>query len=173
MEDNKNSEEVILDSAEETVDETSNIDELKQKVRQADEHLDRLLRLTAEFDNFRKRTIKEKEALYTDGMADCAAKFLPLVDNMDRCILALKEEKGSEGMLQGIELIFKQLQDIIKELKIEAIPALGEEFNPEIHNAVMHIEDEAIDSNTIVEEFQKGYIMNGKVLRHSMVKVAN
>ncbi len=138
-----------------------------------EEYKDKLLRLTAEFDNFRKRTAKEKESLFMDGRADCVQAFLPLVDNMDRFVEAVQEEPEDNPLRQGLEKVVKQLDDILKSLKVEAIPAVGEKFDPNIHNAVMHIEDDTVDNETVVEEFQKGYTIDGKVLRFSMVKVAN
>ena len=137
------------------------------------EYKDKLLRLTAEFDNFRKRTAKEKETLFSDGRADCVAEFLPLVDNMDRFMEAAMEEAEDSPLRQGLEKVVKQLRDILKALKVEEIPAVGERFDPNVHNAVMHIEDDKIDEATVVEQFQKGYTIDGKVLRFSMVKVAN
>ena len=153
--------------------ETENDDELKTALLAAAEYKDKFLRISAEYDNFRKRTIKEMESLFADGKAACAASLLPLADNMSRALAAADEDGGTEGILKGLQMISKQLAEILKNLSIEEIPALGEQFNPEFHNAVMHIEDETVDANTIVEEFLKGYIMDGKVLRHSMVKVAN
>ncbi len=134
---------------------------------------DKLLRLTAEFDNFRKRTAKEKETLFSDGRADCVLEFLPLVDNMERFMEAMQAETEDSPLRQGLEKICKQLSDILKSLKVEEIPAVGEKFDPNVHNAVMHIEDETVDDETVVEQFQKGYTIGGKVLRFSMVKVAN
>ncbi len=136
------------------------------------EYQDKLLRLTAEFDNFRKRTQKEKETLFSDGRADCVNAFLPLVDNMDRFMEAAMEEEDSP-LRQGLEKVVKQLGDILKSLKVEEIPAVGEKFDPNLHNAVMHVEDETFGEATVVEQFQKGYTIDGKVLRFSMVKVAN
>lgn len=134
---------------------------------------DKLLRLTAEFDNFRKRTLKEKETLFSDGRADCVQAFLPFVDNMERFMEASMDEPEDSPLRQGLEKVMKQLEDILKSLKVEEIPAVGEKFDPNVHNAVMHIEDSTIDDETIIEEFQKGYTIDGKVLRFSMVKVAN
>lgn len=148
-------------------------DEVTVLKEQLAEMTDKYLRLSAEFDNYRKRTSKEKDSMFTDGKAHCAAAFLPLMDNLDRAIISAKTDTNPKSVLEGMEMILKQLNEILKSLEIEEIPAKGEEFDPECHNAVMHIEDETIDTNTVVEEFQKGYIMNGKVLRHSMVKVAN
>lgn len=137
------------------------------------EYKDKLLRLTAEFDNFRKRTAKEKETLFSDGRADTVLAFLPFVDNMERFMEAAMEEAEDSPLRQGLEKVVKQLDEILKSLKVEEIPAVGEKFDPNVHNAVMHVEDETVDDETVVEQFQKGYTIGGKVLRFSMVKVAN
>ena len=137
------------------------------------EYKDKLLRLTAEFDNFRKRTAKEKETLFSDGRADCVLEFLPFVDNMERFMEAMQEEAEDSPLRQGLEKVVKQLSEILKSLTVEEIPAVGEKFDPNVHNAVMHVEDDKVDEATVVEQFQKGYTMGGKVLRFSMVKVAN
>lgn len=155
--------------ADEEVEET-----VEEKIESAvAEYKDKLLRLTAEFDNFRKRTQKEKESLFSDGAQDAVLAFLPLVDNMERFMEAAMGEAEDSPLRQGLEKVLKQLYDILKSLKVEAIPAVGEKFDPNVHNAVMHIEDDKIDTETVVEEFQKGYKMGDKVLRFSMVKVAN
>ncbi len=137
------------------------------------EYKDKLLRLSAEFDNFRKRTAKEKETLFSDGCADAVLAFLPFVDNMERFMEAAMEEAEDSPLRQGLEKVLKQLYEILKSLKVEEIPAVGEKFDPNVHNAVMHIEDETVDAETVIEQFQKGYTIGGKVLRFSMVKVAN
>lgn len=170
MEENK---ENVTEVSEETEEKTEEISPLEQAQKLADEFKDKFLRVSAEYENFRKRTQKEKESLYADGKAACAQAFLPLADNMDRAIEAAKKEDAESPMVKGMELIAKGLEDILKSLSIEAIPSVGEQFDPEVHNAVMHIEDDDAEPNTIVEEFQKGYKMGDKVLRHSMVKVAN
>lgn len=154
-------EEEVAESCEQTVEEA------------VAEYKDKLLRLTAEFDNFRKRTAKEKETLFSDGRADTVLAFLPFVDNMERFMEAAMEEAEDSPLRQGLEKVVKQLDEILKSLKVEEIPAVGEKFDPNVHNAVMHVEDETIDDETVVEQFQKGYTIGGKVLRFSMVKVAN
>ena len=176
MEENKENIETAEEIKEpecEAAEEKEEEDELSLALKAAAEYKDKFLRISAEYDNFRKRTIKEKESLFSDGKAACAAELLPLADNMERALAAADEEGGADGILEGLKMISKQLSDIFKSLSIEEIPAKGEQFDPELHNAVMHIEDDKVDDNTIVEEFQKGYMMDGKVLRHSMVKVAN
>lgn len=154
--------------------ETEEVQEVEPTAQEAvAEYKDKLLRLTAEFDNFRKRTAKEKETLFSDGRADCVLEFLPFVDNMERFMEAMQEEAEDSPLRQGLEKVVKQLSDILKSLTVEEIPAVGEKFDPNLHNAVMHIEDDKVDEATVVEQFQKGYTMGGKVLRFSMVKVAN
>ncbi len=172
MEENKENltEEKETAETEEVAEEISPLEEA-QKL--ADEFKDKFLRVSAEYENFRKRTQKEKESLYADGKAACAQSFLPLADNMDRAMEAAKAENPESPIVKGMEMIFRQFEDILKSLSIEEIPSVGQEFDPEVHNAVMHIEDDEAEANIIVEEFQKGYKMGDKVLRHSMVKVAN
>ena len=174
MEENKEKE--LEETSEETSEEApekTDIEKLKEEAEKAEEYKDKFLRVSAEFDNFRKRTVKEKESLYSDGKASAVLKFLPLADNMARALEAVSAESDRDSIAEGMEKIAKQFSDILKSLSVEEIAAVGEQFDPELHNAVMHIEDEEKENNTVVEEFQKGYIMNGKVIRHSMVSVAN
>ena len=134
---------------------------------------DRLMRQMAEFDNFRKRTEKEKQQMYGIGAAEVVEKLLPVVDNFERGLAAMTEEEKETSFAQGIEMIYKQLMTALSDLGVTAIEAVGQEFNPDFHNAVMHVEDEAVGENIVVEELQKGYTYKGFVVRHSMVKVAN
>lgn len=146
---------------------------IKKKDAELKELVERMQRLAAEFDNFRKRTQKEKERIYIDAVADVVGKFLPVVDNLERAITAAEQEE-SNGLQEGVNLIFKQIVDALDKLGVKPIEAVGSCFDPEIHNAVMHVEDETLDCNIIAEEFQKGYIYKDEVvIRHSMVKVAN
>ena len=131
---------------------------------------DKHLRLMAEYDNFRKRSQKEREALYTDVKADTIAKLLPVYDNLER---ALKAPTADEAFYKGVEMTMTQLLDIFDKMGVKPIAAQGEKFDPERHNAVMHVDDDSVEDNTIVEEFQKGFILGEKVIRFSMVKVAN
>ena len=131
---------------------------------------DRYLRLAAEYDNFRKRSQKEREALYADARGDTVLKLLPVYDNLAR---ALAQETSDEAYKKGVEMTMNQLCDILKKLGVEAIPALGETFDPLRHNAVMHVDDDSVGENMIVEEFEKGFMLGDKVIRFSMVKVAN
>ncbi len=131
---------------------------------------DKYLRLAAEFDNFKKRSQKEREALYQDVRSDTISKILPVYDNLER---ALKQETADEAYKKGVEMTMTQLENIFETMGVKAIEALGQPFDPARHNAVMHIDDENAGENTIVEEFQKGFMLGDKVIRFSMVKVAN
>ncbi len=131
---------------------------------------DQYLRLAAEYDNYRKRTAKEKESAWTQAKADTVAAFLPVYDNLER---ALKQETSDEAYAKGVEMTMKGLQDVLTKLGVEVIPALGETFDPNCHNAVMHVEDESAGENTVVEVFQQGFTCGDKVIRFAMVKVAN
>lgn len=134
---------------------------------------DRLTRNLAEFDNFRKRTDKEKSQMFDMGAKSMIEKLLPVVDNFERGLASLSDEAKNEPFAQGIEKIYQQLIKTLEDSGVEPIKALGEEFNAEFHNAVMHVEDENYGENIICEEFQKGYMFHGSVVRFSMVKVAN
>lgn len=147
--------------------------QLENKTKECEEYFGRLQRVAAEFDNFKKRTLKEKEALYSEAVCDVVAAFLPVIDSIDRALEACEGNNGEESIKEGIELIKRQISEVMKKLQIEEIKSLGEKFNPELHNAVMHVEDEKYGQNVVVEEFQKGYKYKDKVIRHSMVKVAN
>ena len=145
-------------------------DALEQaKAAQAQEH-DQFLRLAAEYDNFRKRTQREKDGIYQDAVADTVKKFLPVYDNLER---ALHHETADEAYKKGVEMTMTQLKEVLTKLGIEEIPALGEPFDPNLHNAVMHVEDEGAGENTIVDVFQTGFKSGDKVVRFAMVKVAN
>ncbi|MBE6062766.1 MAG: nucleotide exchange factor GrpE [Clostridium butyricum] len=130
---------------------------------------DRLLRLTAEYDNYRKRTTKEKEGIYSDAYVDVVKEILPIIDNLERAIAA---DGSLEDLKKGVEMTMKGCQDAFAKLGIEEIDATGE-FDPNFHNAVMHIEDENLGTNVVAEVFQKGYKKDSKIIRHTMVKVAN
>ena len=131
---------------------------------------DKYLRLAAEYDNFRKRSAKEKESAWTDSKASTAAAFLPVYDNLER---ALKAPCSDEAYQKGVEMTMNQLKDVLNKLGIEEIPSLGEKFDPNYHNAVMHVDDDSVEDNTIVEVFQAGFKTGEKVVRFAMVKVAN
>ena len=158
---------------EETVEETIEdpvVRELeKTRGELAAEH-DKLLRLAAEFDNYRSRTTREKERIYSDAKAEVTEKFLPVYDNLAR---ALAVETADEAYKKGVEMTMNGLLEILGKLSVEVYGNPGDPFDPEIHNAVMHVEDETIEESTIVEVFQKGFRMPDKVVRFAMVKVAN
>ncbi len=134
---------------------------------------DRVRRQMAEFDNFRKRTEKEKSHMYEVGARDVIEKILPVVDNFERGIAAVPEEERTNPVIEGMDKIYKQLITVLTDLGVAPIEAAGREFDPNLHNAVMHIEDEELGENIVAEEFQKGYTYKESVIRHSMVKVAN
>ena len=144
-----------------------------KKDEKIDELTDRLTRQMAEFDNFRKRTEKEKSQMYEIGVKDIIEKILPIVDNFERGLASMPEEEKATPFAEGMEKIYKQLMTTLESIDVKPIEAVGKEFNPDFHNAVMHVEDEELDENIIVEEFQKGYTYRDSVVRHSMVKVAN
>lgn len=157
----------------EEVDEKPQEDALKLKEQLAEQN-DRYLRLMAEYDNYRKRSQREKAARYADAVIDTVAQLLPVGDNLERALTTEVTSEDAVKMKEGIEMVMKQFNDCLEKLNVAPIAAEGEQFDPNIHNAVMHIEDDSVDDNTVVEEFMKGYIYNGeRVVRHSMVKVAN
>lgn len=131
---------------------------------------DKYLRLAAEYDNFRKRSAKEREAIFADVRADTVVKFLPVYDNLSR---ALKQETADEAYRKGVEMTMNQLRDILAKLGVTEIEAVGQKFDPALHNAVMHLEDDQYGEGEIVLEFEKGFKLGDKVIRFSMVQVAN
>ena len=131
---------------------------------------DQHLRLMAEYDNYRKRTAREKESLWADVKADTAAAFLPVYDNLER---ALKQGCSDEAFRKGVEMTMNQLKEVLSKLGLTEIPALGQPFDPKLHNAVMHVEDENLGENVVAEVFQAGFMLGEKVIRFAMVKVAN
>lgn len=130
-----------------------------------------MLSLMAEYDNFKKRTVKEKEKLYTDSVGDTVAQLLPVLDNIERALASVSDTDNE--FYKGFELVHKQTKEIFEKMGVKEIASVGETFNPEFHNAVMHTEDDTAGENTVVEEFQKGYTYKDKVIRYAMVKVAN
>ena len=148
-------------------------DKKEKKDEKIEELTDRLTRQMAEFDNFRKRTEKEKSQMYEVGAKDIIEKILPVVDNFERGLDAVKEEDKEDPFIQGMEKVYKQLMTTLEGIEVKPIEAVGQEFDPNLHNAVMHVEDENLGENIIAEEFQKGYMYRDSVVRHSMVKVAN
>lgn len=160
------------ETAEDAVQEEQAAEPTPEEALQASlkEQEDKYLRLLAEYDNYRKRSQKEKENAWTTAKADTAKEFLPVYDNLER---ALKQETTDEAYAKGVQMIMTQLKTVLEKLGIEEIPALGETFDPNFHNAVMHMEDDSLGENTVAEVFQTGFKIGDKVIRHAMVKVAN
>lgn len=127
----------------------------------------------AEFENFRKRTEKEKSTMFDMGAKSVVEKLLPIIDNFERGFAGLSEEQMSDPFVSGMDMVYKQLVKALADMGVEPIEAVGKPFDPNLHNAVMHVEDENLGENTVAQEFQKGYLYHGSVVRHSMVQVAN
>lgn len=144
-----------------------------KKDEQIDDLTDRLKRQMAEFENFRKRTDKEKSQMYAMGAKSIVEKVLPVIDNFERGLAAVPDEQKEDPFVDGMNKIYKQMMAMLEEAGVTPIEAVGAEFNPDFHNAVMHIEDDSFGENIIAEELQKGYLYHDTVVRHSMVKVAN
>lgn len=144
-----------------------------KKDEKIEELTDKLTRQMAEFDNFRKRSEKEESQMYEIGAKDIIEKILPVVDNFERGLGSVPEEEKNAPFVEGMEKIYKQLMTTLESVGVKPIEAVGQEFNPDFHNAVMHVEDDELGENIIAEEFQKGYMYRESVVRHSMVKVAN
>lgn len=158
-------------AAEETISVTkTQMEQFESLAKLVSDSNDKYLRLAAEYDNYRKRTTKEKEGIYADAKLDTVKAFLEVADNLDR---AVDQFESGDPHKQGMELICKQFAAVLEKLGVTEIPAQGEPFDPEKHNAVMHIEDETLGENTVAEVFQKGYQLGDKVVRFAMVKVAN
>lgn len=141
---------------------------MKEKIEELE---DRVKRQMAEFENFRKRTEKEKTAMFETGAKSVIEKILPVVDNFERGLASVPEEEKDSGFSQGMQMIYKQLMTELENMEVKPIPALGEEFDPEFHNAVMQVESEEFASGVIAQELQKGYTYRDSVVRHSMVAV--
>jgi molecular chaperone GrpE len=165
----------ILDeeSAETVSDIPESIDDAKDRL--VLELKDALLRLTAEFDNYQRRTQREKDQLYADSVADVALHWLPVLDNLERAasVAAASAITETVPIAEGLVMVLRQANEAMAKIGVEEVPALGKTFDPHLHNAVMHIEDDSLGASVVAEVFQKGYRCGGKVIRHSMVKVAN
>ncbi len=166
-------EEKVPEAAEETEAAEAEKDPLAEAQAKAAELTDRVQRQMAEFENFRKRTEKEKAAMFDMGSRNVIEKILPVIDNFERGLGSVPAEAKEDPFVVGMDAVYRQLMKTLEELGVKVIEAKGQPFNPELHNAVMHIEDDAIDENIVVEEFQKGYTYHDSVVRYSMVKVAN
>ena len=145
-------------------------EKLQEKQKELDDLTDRYKRILAEFDNYKKRSQKEKESLYSSVLSDVIEVMLPVVDNLEN---ALKAETQDENYKQGIELVLKQFKDVLKSKGVEEIPAVGETFDPSLHEAVSSVQDPDKNAQEIVQEYRKGYKIGSRVIRHSMVVVAN
>ena len=174
---NNDQNQVPEETKEETPEEVTEASQEKQESSQEEalqqalrEQEDKYLRLLAEYDNYRKRSQKEKENAWTTARADTIKELLPVYDNLER---ALKQETADEAYKMGVVMTMTQLRSVLEKLGITEIPALGQPFDPTLHNAVMHVEDESLGENTVAEVFQAGFKLGDKVIRFSMVKVAN
>lgn len=170
-------EETIDETIEESKEEVNELEQLKLKLEKAEssskDYLDKLQRSMAEFDNFRKRTNLEKASMYENGARDTIEKLLPILDNFERAILSTPEEDKNSAMFKGIDMIFNQMVETFKNMGVEEVSGVGETFDHNIHNAVLHIDDDSFGENVVVEVMQKGYKYKDKIIRPSMVKVAN
>lgn len=161
MEENKEVQDKI------NVEQDNELTEIKKELEETN---DRLKRLMAEFENFKKRNAKEKEGLYNSILADVVSSILPVIDNLDKAVLTKTEDIQYK---QGVELVAKQMQDVLTSLGVKKIETVGKPFDPELHEAVSHVEDENLGEQEIKEEYRTGYVIGSKVIRHSMVTVAN
>lgn len=166
----ENTTEETVETVEENKEPTME-EKLEEAQKQEKDNLDKYIRQLAEFENFRKRSNSEKTAMYSNGVRDTVEKLLPVIDNFERAVEAADDKE--DPMYKGVEMILKQFMEILENLGVKEIPSKGEPFDPNVHSAVMHIDDESCDENVVVEVFQKGYTLGDKVIRPSMVKVAN
>ncbi len=175
MENEETKENLQEEVTEENVTETEEVKEEKSPEELLKEEVDalkdKMMRHAAEFDNFKKRTAKEREELFSMAVCDTVEKLLPVKDNLERALAASDSAEGT--LAEGVEMIVKQLDDVLTSIGVEPIKTVGEVFNPELHNAVMHEKNEEFGENTISEELMRGYTCKGKVVRYAMVKVAN
>lgn len=160
------------DNANENQEQDDNTpDDTAQEKEDSRAHFEMLQRLAAEFDNYKKRTVKEKEGLYDDAVKDVVLAILPVLDNLERAVQS--DIVDAERFREGVVMVLKQFNDALKDIGVEEIKAEGEKFDPEIHSAVMHVIDAELGTNVIVEELQRGYRIKDKIIRYSVVKVAN
>lgn len=163
-----------LDNQQEFVKESDlEKDKTVEEQSKEDEWKDKYLRVLAEFDNYKKRTAKEKEMIYDDAVMDTVSKVLPVLDSFQSAMAVEVSSDDAKNVLKGIDVLKRQLDDILEKIGVKEIEAVGKEFDPQLHNAVMHVEDDNYGANIVVEEFSTGYLYKDKVIRHSMVKVAN
>lgn len=188
VEENNIPEEDFIDENEDIVDEQlenndeDNLDRnitneyeknLIEKDKKIDEYLKAAQTVAADFENYKRRSQKERQGLYLSSIAETVEVFIPILDNMERAISSAESNSNFDSLKEGIELVLKQFKDTLEKLEVKSIESVGNEFDPNIHNAVMHVEDDSVGANMVIEELQKGYIIKDKVIRHSMVKVAN
>lgn len=150
--------------------EVKNNNDLESTQKELDETVDRLKRVMAEFENYKKRNTKEREMLYSNVLSDIIVAFLPVIDNLEKACMA---ETADENMKQGVELVVKQINDIFTRFGVETIETVGKPFDPEVHEAVSSVQDDSLGEKVVKEEFRKGYKIGAKVIRHAMVVVAN
>lgn len=162
---------------EESDDNSEKVDQLKakfdEKSKQCEEYINMFQRVAAEFDNYKKRTAKEKCEIYDSALIDVVKAFLPVIDNIERAVEALNKGADSKTLEEGVNLIYRQFKAVLEKLEVTEIEGVGSTFDPNKHNAVMHVEDDSYGENIIVEELQKGYKCKDKIIRYGMVKVAN
>ncbi len=149
------------------------MEKMESLAQELSEQKEKFLRLAAEYDNYRKRTAKEKESLYADAKIDTITAMLPVYDNLERALAQYKDEDAESPHRKGVEMVFTQFKESLKKLGVTTMDAVGQPFDPEKHNAVMHIEDEALGENEVAEVLQQGFLLGEKVLRFAIVKVAN
>lgn len=152
--------------------ETNEENEIKELEKKCDDYAKKMQKVAADFENYKKRVIKEKQTTYADALIEAVEAFLPLMDNFERA-LKVSSDCEKDPFREGIEMLFKQFEEAFFKLGVKEIKSIGETFDPLLHNAVMHIEDESFSEGEIIEELQKGYLLGDKIIRHSMVKVAN
>lgn len=170
----KNEEKIEQEETAEAAETTEEANAELSAEEKLQEQTEKYMRLYAEFDNFRKRSQREKDMRYGDAVIDAASSILTIGDNLERALRTEVESEDAQKLKEGVEMVLKQFRETLEKLGVTEIKAEGEQFDPNLHNAVMHIEDETIDDNTVVEDLMKGYIYkDGRVVRHSMVKVAN
>lgn len=163
------------DASEKSSELTAIQDQLEAREKELTEISDKYLRMAAEYDNFRRRSQKEKESLYLDSVSQVVKEWLPVLDNLDRAVQALDQSRSDQdaGIGEGIEMVRKQAYEIMEKLGVTEIECLNQTFDPTLHDAVMHVEDESVGACTVIEVLQKGYQRGDRVIRHSIVKVAN
>ena len=147
--------------------------QLSEMTQKSEEYLDILQRTVAEFDNYKKRTQREKESIRKETVCDVVADFIKVADNLERALESTEKDCDYKTVREGIELVYKQFNEILNNLGVEEIKCIGEKFDPNLHNAVMHVNDKNYNESEVIEELQRGYIMENRVIRHSVVKVAN